>query len=679
MVMEKTKSKSKAYFLAANAMAAMFSIVLLVGLFYSNAGAASAVPDIKLNGMDNLTALASTSTLTATIQMDSGDQAGETADWWIVAETPMGWYYYEYPDMWHAVGSSMAGLQPAYQGPLSHITEPMEVLRVTGLPAGQYAFYFGVDTLVNGLLDGEQLAYDGIAFEIVDAKPVLSHIFPATTYAGASDETLTLLGGNFAEGATVNFNGVSREATVVSSTHLTAEITAEELAHAGTYSVSVTDGGETSDSLDFTLLTVTFGETGIDVPDWTAATHEKLDAEEIITNLDTVFDTDQVQRMDITIDSDNWRVMQNNLANLKAQVGESNDFSLMDDPIDVPCDLAYNGMQWYRVGIRFKGNSSLYGANNNKLPFKLNFDKFEDIYPVIKNQRFYGFKKLSLKNNIKDASLLHELTACELFRDFGLKSSHAAFYKLYVDTGSGPVYFGLYTLVEEVDDTVIKTQYNDNDGNLYKPEEDAATFATGTFDTYEYAKKTNESDLDYSDVQTLYDVLNSDLRVTDPSNWKTNLESILDVPVFLKWFAANNMLQNWDTYGVMPHNYYLYRNPDTQLFEWIPWDNNEALVSDRRCLRPDASEVTSQWPLIRYLLDDSDYAEEYRQNVQEFASSLFNYTRMAPIYDARAALIEDAVLSENRDYTFTSPRDFFEAISELKSHVAEREAAALAY
>ena len=518
--------------------------------------------------------------------------------------------------------------------------------------------------------------------QVAEATPALTYLFPATTYAGVSDQTLTLLGSNFVEGATVNFNGVSREATVVSPTHLTTEITAEELADAGTYSVSVTNpgvGGETSDSLDFTLLTVTFGETNIDVPDWTAATHEKLDTEEIVTNLDTVFDTSRVQHMDLTIDSANWNVMQSNLAGLKEQLGGSNDFSLMDDPIDVPCDLEYNGKQWYRVGIRFKGNSSLYHANSNKLPFKLNFDKFEDIYPAIKNQRFYGFKKFSLKNNFKDESEIHELTASELYRDFGLKNSHAALYKLYVDYGNGPVYFGLYTLVEEVDDTVLKTQYSDNDGNLYKPEENAATFAAGTFNTYEFAKKTNDSDLDYSDVQSLYDILNSDLRVTDPTAWKTDLEMILDVPVFLKWFAANNVLQNWDTYGVAPHNYYLYRNPDTQLFEWIPWDNNEALVSNPRCLSLNASEVTSRWPLLRYLLDDSDYAEQYRQNVHEFATNLFNATRMAPLYDTRAALIQDTVLSESADYTFTSPRRFSESISALKAHVAAREAAALAY
>ena len=51
------------------------------------------------------------------------------------------------------------------------------------------------------------------------------------------------------EGATVNFNGASREATFVSSTHLTAEITAEELADAGTYSVIKTQYNDNDGNL----------------------------------------------------------------------------------------------------------------------------------------------------------------------------------------------------------------------------------------------------------------------------------------------------------------------------------------------------------------------------------------------------------------------------------------------
>ena len=82
----------------------MLFALLLLGLFFSHSWADSAVPDIKLNGMDDLTTLTSTDTLTATVQMDAGEQAGEQADWWITAETPMGWYYYEYPDGWYLAG-----------------------------------------------------------------------------------------------------------------------------------------------------------------------------------------------------------------------------------------------------------------------------------------------------------------------------------------------------------------------------------------------------------------------------------------------------------------------------------------------------------------------------------------------------------------------------------------------
>jgi hypothetical protein len=150
------------------ALAVMFFALPL--LVMSNGQAiANPLPDIKINGTDNIITLTSNDTLTATIQLDAGEQAGEPADWWILAETPMGWYSYEYPGTWHFSGSSGVNLLPAYQGPLFNLTEPLEVLRATGFPAGRYAFYFGVDTLVNGLLDTAALFYDWIAFEMVEA------------------------------------------------------------------------------------------------------------------------------------------------------------------------------------------------------------------------------------------------------------------------------------------------------------------------------------------------------------------------------------------------------------------------------------------------------------------------------------------------------------------------------
>jgi len=269
----------------------------------------------------------------------------------------------------------------------------------------------------------------------------------------------------------------------------------------------------------------------IETPDWTAQTHSK-DAE---INYGMVFPSQKVNRIDIKIEADSWTNMQADLsANINTQGRTPGELDF--DPVWVPCDVYFEDIQWYKVGISFKGNSSLkstYQQGIKKLPLKLDFDEFEDTYPAIDNQRFFGFKQVSLKNNYDDKSFVREKVASDLFYAFGLASPMTAFYRVYVDFGEGSTYFGLYTMVEEVDNTVIKTQFASNDGNLYKPEGSAATFAAGTFDTSEMYKKTNEDDNDFSDVQQLYDVLNSSLRSSNYDEWKNQLSEILDVPIFL--------------------------------------------------------------------------------------------------------------------------------------------------
>jgi hypothetical protein len=70
-----------------------------------------------------------------------------------------------------------------------------------------------------------------------------------------------------------------------------------------------------------------------------------------------------------------------------------------------------------------------------------------------------------------------------------------------------PTYFGVYILVEEVDDTLID-EFS-NDGNLYKPDGTGASFAIGTFSQDVFVKKTNESAADYADIQSLFTVLHA--------------------------------------------------------------------------------------------------------------------------------------------------------------------------
>lgn len=428
-------------------------------------------------------------------------------------------------------------------------------------------------------------------------------------------------------------------------------------------------------------------DTDFQATDWTTETHTK----DVDSNFDEVFEDNTIKRLDIVITETRWQSMLDDMTTTYGTFGSGGGpggglIETDENPIFVPAEVFYNDKQWYRVGVRFKGNSSLQSSWRNgilKLSFKLDFDEFEDEYPQIDNQRFYGFKKLSLKNNYNDRSMLREKVAGDVFRNAGLAGSHTAFYRLYVDYGDGPQYFGVYTLVEEVDDTVIDEQFSDDDGNLYKPDGDAASFAEGTFDEDEYEKKTNEDEADFSDVQALLAAINDDVRITDAATWRTNLEAVFDTDVFLKYLAVNTVIQNWDTYGRMTHNYFLYNNPDTNKLTWIPWDNNEALQNGNRegSLALDFSDLnTTQWPIIGYMYQDEIYKAKYKTYLQEVIDGPFNASNMQMLYDSYAALIEPYATIEEAGYTFlNSSSDFQIAINQLKNHVSSRTSAVNSY
>lgn len=306
----------------------------------------------------------------------------------------------------------------------------------------------------------------------------------------------------------------------------------------------------------------------------------------------------------------------------------------------------------------------------------MDFDEYEDDYPQIDNQRFYGFKKFSLKNNYNDTSFLREKVAAEVFENAGLAVSNTAFYTLYVDHGNGPEYFGLYTLVEEVDNTVIKTQFSSDDGNLYKPEDYGSSFAEGTFNEDGFEKKTNEDEADWTDIKNLFTALHATTRTTEAATWRTNLEAVLDIETFLNYLAVNTVIQNWDTYGRMEHNYYLYNNPDNDLLTWIPWDNNEALEDGKQggSLNLNFSNLSSDdWPLIEYLYEDDVYKAKYNAYLQATIDGPFETSYIQGVYDTYSDLIEPYATSEITGYTFlNSSSSFYSGITTLKSHAANR-------
>ncbi len=114
---------------------------------------------IKANNSDTPITISPSDNLSITIEFSSGDHAGDNADWWLVAATPFGWFHYQVES-----NSWAPDIKYSFQGPLFNLAE-FNVLNTT-LPVGTYTVYFGVDTVMNGILDMDQAHYDYVSVNI---------------------------------------------------------------------------------------------------------------------------------------------------------------------------------------------------------------------------------------------------------------------------------------------------------------------------------------------------------------------------------------------------------------------------------------------------------------------------------------------------------------------------------
>ena len=475
---------------------------------------------------------------------------------------------------------------------------------------------------------------------------------------------------------------------------------------------------------------------------WAESTHGRQTA----PDYRWLFNTDKVHELNITIAPESFRQMKADLETLVPMrgappfgafgpSGNRGDFGpargggrqgsgppafMTRDPIYVAVTVGHAGRVWTHVGMRFKGNSSLMATNatgNGKIPFRLDFNRYEKEFPEIRDQRFYGFQKLTFSSNLGDDSQIHEILATEIFRDRGVPAPRAAFYRVVVDTGEGPGYWGLYSMIEDpADGAMLDAQFGSRRGNLYKPEGPGADWTR--FVAEGFVKKTNEKAADFSDVKRAIDALHAPRG--DAVAWRAGLEAALDVDLFLRWLAVNSSIGNWDAYGAMAHNYYLYGDPmKGGRLRWIPWDNNFAFGTGRGFPGgagrfggprrggppPDAAafpfppggrdmrmpppfgsgadilqrQVGERWPLIQRVLADEVYAARYRQQlaraIEGLAAPGAIEKRVRELHAVIAPHVVGPQGERQTHTTISSPPAFEGAIDGLLDSIANRHAA----
>lgn len=141
-----------------------FMFMLIIHWFtFSIAYSQSPVPDVKINNLDeHLRFIPSEQKLIVSVQLDPGDST-ENADWFLAASTPLGFFFYTQKG-WTDFTS------PVVQAPLQPLSK-IELMNFPTLllPAGDYVFYFAVDTEMDGAITWNQMDVDAVEFTILES------------------------------------------------------------------------------------------------------------------------------------------------------------------------------------------------------------------------------------------------------------------------------------------------------------------------------------------------------------------------------------------------------------------------------------------------------------------------------------------------------------------------------
>jgi spore coat protein H len=320
----------------------------------------------------------------------------------------------------------------------------------------------------------------------------------------------------------------------------------------------------------------------------------------------------------------------------------------MEYPI-VHAEFTAEGKTIKNVGLRYKGNASYMASSRGlKRNFKVELDHFDDA------QRFHDQKKINLNAGAMDPTKGHEALSYAVFRAAGVPAPRTAFAKvtLTIPGKYDKELLGLYTVVEQVDKPFLKEHFKNSKGLLMKPEGVRAFEYLG--DDWEkyasrYKPKHDPSKEEAKRVIELARLVNRG----DDAQFQKEIASYLDVDEFLRFLAVNALVVNQDSFYGMGHNYYIYLNPETNKFVFIPWDLDLSLAGFPMMGPADQQtnlSITHPHPgenkLIDRLMAMKDVNEKYQKLLKELSTTCFTKERLLKDVEVIEKATKDVLAQE---------------------------------
>ena len=343
--------------------------------------------------------------------------------------------------------------------------------------------------------------------------------------------------------------------------------------------------------------------------------------------------------------------------------------------------LKFEGETVSPVGIRYKGSIGGFvncvsgndwaNPSGSKICTKLSM-KIKINWNG-SDTKFFGLKKLQLHSQNLDPSQLHDRLGYHLFREMGVPAPRSVHARLMINDE----YYGLYSLVEQIDGRFVKENFSDDDGNLYKEVWPIDINGNPLADwVYLSALKTNEDEDPTANIMSSFA---QDISNADSVGLRSIIENKMDLNEILSYIVVDRMIRNDDGAfhwycngnGCSNHNYYWYEEPNNDKLHLIPWDLDNAfenIISDANpvtAIADDWGETSANCQSFAYgwfgLAQRSaacdkltggwaSYKTEYTALRNQFINDAFAEAEVNALIDKWAAQIRDATIEASTEH-----------------------------